>query len=98
MVPHHQHWHIFGLGVDGNRGFASCHFRYRGRLFPFTRAPEKIRKIISKYQDGRETRGFSKGRRSPKRLAKPSDDRSGGAAKPLRRPERKVPISRARFF
>src|SRR6516165_12838179 len=38
------------------------------------------RKNISRYQDGCEARGFSKGRRSPKRRAKPSDDRSGGSA------------------
>jgi hypothetical protein len=36
---------------------------------------ENLQKISS-YQDGHETRGFSKGRRSPKRLTKPSDDRS----------------------
>src|SRR6516165_8886343 len=48
------------------------------------------RKNISRYQDGCETRGFSKGRRSPKRLAKPSDDRSGGSAarSPCRGPSR----------
>jgi len=48
------------------------------------------RKNISRYQDGCETRGFSKGRRSPKGLAKPSDDRAGGSAarSPCRGPSR----------
>src|SRR6516165_10356662 len=48
------------------------------------------RKNISRYQDGCETRGFSKGRWSPKGLAKPSDDRAGGSAarSPCRRPSR----------